>query len=225
MTTFAKKAIKYFSGLKSPANLPSGISVMNPYKNREVKKIVECFYSKFFNDTKERVYLFGINPGRFGGGLTGIAFTDPIALEQHCGIKNNFEKRPELSSRFVYSFIKEFGGAKKFYSKFFISALYPLALISNGKNYNYYDSRSLYKNLKPQLTDSVKKQISFGAGKDVVVCLGKKNAEYLQELNDGLCLFNNIIILEHPRYIMQYKLKRMDYYIRKYVDVLVSAQL
>jgi hypothetical protein len=220
MITFGQKAIKYFTTLKSPTALPVSIEVMNPYKSKEVKKIIGNFYSKYFNDTNERVYILGINPGRFGGGLTGIAFTDPVALEEHCGIKNNFDKRAELSSRFVYSFIKEYGGVKKFYSKFFISAIYPLALISNGKNYNYYDSESIYKKLKPSLVNSLKMQTSFGARKDVVICLGKKNEKYLKGLNDELGLWNKIITLEHPRYIMQYKLKGVDYYIRKCVDVL-----
>jgi len=86
--TFADKAIKYFSNINSSYNLPKGISVMNPYENSEVKKIVKQFYKKFYNDDNKRTFLIGINPGRFGGGLTGIAFTDPINLEKKCGIKN-----------------------------------------------------------------------------------------------------------------------------------------
>jgi len=221
--TFSQKAIIFFTNLKSSKNLPGNIKVLNPYKSNEVKRITNDFYNRFYSDTNERVFIIGINPGRFGGGVTGIAFTDPIALEEYCGVKNSFIKKSELSSKFVYSFIHEFGGAKKFYSKFFISAVYPLALLSDGKNYNYYDSKELYQHLKPYLISSLQNQVNFGARKDVVICLGKKNFDCLNELNKELNYFENIITLEHPRFIMQYRLKKKDLYIKKYIDALGSC--
>jgi hypothetical protein len=221
--TFADKAINFFLNFDSPAHLPGEAAILNPYKKPEVQKIVKAFYESFFNDNRERVFILGINPGRFGGGVTGIAFTDPIALEKYCGIKNNFDKKPELSSKFVFSFINEFGGIKKFYSKFYISAVYPLALLKDGKNFNYYDSKELYYNLKPHLLDSLKSQFTFGAVKDVAICLGKKNLKYLNELNRELNYFKKIITLDHPRYIMQYRLKKKDLYIKQYIDTLNSC--
>ena len=223
MQTFSQKAINFFTNLKSPKTLPGNIKVLNPYKVEDVKIIVKEFYNRFFDDTNERVFILGINPGRFGGGVTGIAFTDPIVLEEYCGIKNSLIKKPELSSRFVYSFINEFGGVTKFYSKFFMGAVYPLALLSDGKNYNYYDSKELYRILKPHLISSLQKQINFGARKDIVICLGKKNFNYLNELNKEFKFFESIIILEHPRFIMQYKLKKKEQYIKKYIDTFNSC--
>ena len=79
--SFANKVIKYFLDLNSSLRLPASVSLVNPYKNSDVKKIINVFYKKFFNDNNERVFILGINPGRFGGGLTGISFTDPVALE------------------------------------------------------------------------------------------------------------------------------------------------
>lgn len=221
--TFSQKVINFYSGLKSPANLPPGIHILNPYKNKEVIEIMNEFYSTFFNDYNQRVFIIGINPGRFGGGVTGIPFTDPHALEQHCKIKNNLIKKPELSSKFVYSLIDKFGGVKKFYSKFFISAVFPLALLSDGKNYNYYDSNELSRNLKPYLLSSLKKQTGFGARKNKVICLGKKNYTFLNELNKELKYFEKIITLDHPRFIMQYRLKKKDEYIRKYIRALEAS--
>jgi len=220
--TFASKAVKFFLNLKVPKKLPENINVLNPYITPDVKSIVEKFFFKFYDDNRKRILIIGINPGRFGGGITGIAFTDPIALEEHCGIKNSFIKKPELSSKFVYSFINEYGGVKKFYSDFFISALFPLALLNNGKNYNYYDSKELYTFLKPQLISSLKKQFDFGIRKESVVCLGKKNSVYLNILNDKLKLFKEIIVLEHPRYIMQYRLKEKNKFVKKYLNVFNS---
>lgn len=220
---FSTKAKKFFLNLDLPVNLPNQVSVMNPYDSEETVSLVKKFFNKFYNDNNKRTFIVGINPGRFGGGLTGVAFTDPVNLEEKCGIKNNLDKKHELSSRFVYRLIDEFGGAEKFYSKFFISAIYPLALIKDGKNYNYYDSQKVYKALRPQIIKTFQEQLNFGANDEVVISFGKKNAEYLKEINDELKFFKRIKIFDHPRFIMQYRLKKLDEYLKKYIKVLNSA--
>ena len=141
--TFAEKAVNFYKNIEAPQEQKNRVSFMNPYKDNTVQTILQRFFEKFYNDTNKRTFLIGINPGRFGGGLTGIAFTDPINLEEKCGIKNGIPKKPELSSRFIYELIDNYGGAEKFYSDFFITAMFPFALIKDGKNYNYYDSQSV----------------------------------------------------------------------------------
>ncbi|MFA3783250.1 uracil-DNA glycosylase family protein [Melioribacteraceae bacterium 4301-Me] len=220
--TFASLAINFFVNLNSPKKLPHSTEVMNPYRTREVQKIICNFFYKFYNDTNNRIFILGINPGRFGGGITGIPFTDPIRLEENCGIKNPFPKKLELSSRFIYKVIEKFGGPELFYSKFYISALYPLALIKDGVNYNYYDNKELYFALKDEIKYFLKKQFQFGAKNDFVISLGKKNTKFLKEINDELLLFKEIITLEHPRYIMQYRQKFIGKYISKYLECLNS---
>lgn len=222
MPTFAEKAIKYFTNLKSPDNLPTGIDIANPYESRVVKNVVRTFYKKYFNDNNNRIFIFGINPGRFGGGLTGISFTDPVALKEECGIENNMGTQRELSSEFVYRFINELDGLKRFYKQYFITALYPLALLKDGKNHNYYDSVKLFKTLRPHIVSSLIEQVKFGANKSFAVSLGKKNAEYLKNINDEFYFFEKIRFVEHPRYIMQYKLKSIDLYLNKYRNVLLQ---
>ncbi len=164
----------------------------------------------------------GINPGRFGGGLTGISFTDPVALREYCKIDNNLGNRKELSSEFVYKVINHFGGAKKFYSRYFLSALYPLAIIKNGKNFNYYDSKELWNFMSPFIADSIKEQLKFGAERKFAISLGKKNAKYLTKLNKEYKFFDEIRVLDHPRFIMQYRRKKLDDYVNKYLEVLQS---
>jgi hypothetical protein len=192
---------------------------MNPYTTPQVKAVVQQFYTKFFNDTHPRIFVIGINPGRFGGGITGIPFTDPSALQEYCGVTNGFQSKTELSSRFVYRFIHHFGGASAFYSRFFLTALFPLALIKEGKNYNFYDAADVYATLKPAIVSNIQAQIAFGANRKVAVCLGKKNGEYLHKLNQENHFFKSITVLEHPRYIMQYKLKQIDHYLETYKKV------
>jgi len=218
--SFAIKAIKYFSNLNSQKKKPGGVEMMNPYSSTDVKGVIKKFYKKFYTDSRKRIYVFGINPGRFGGGLTGISFTDPVALREHCGIENNLGDRKELSSKFVYKVVDEFDGAEKFFSKVFLTALYPFAITKEDKNYNYYDDKSLVKKLMPEIVQTIKSQIEFGAHKDFAVLLGKKNATYFSSINEEHNFFTKIIVLEHPRYIMQYRLKKIDHYIDKYLEAI-----
>ncbi|AFH47752.1 Hypothetical protein IALB_0038 [Ignavibacterium album JCM 16511] len=218
--SFADKAIKYFSGLKTPELNFNQTELLNPYSSSEVKKILKEFYLKYYNDDKERIFIIGINPGRFGGGLTGISFTDPVSLREECRINNNLGNQKELSSKFIYSVAKEFGGVKKFFSRVFLTALYPFALLKNGKNYNYYDDKNLSEHLKPEIVKNIKSQIQFGAKRDFAILLGKKNAAYFEILNYEHNFFRKIIVVEHPRYIMQYRLKQSDVYINKYLEVI-----
>lgn len=218
MNSFADRAIEYFTSLKSPQRLPGGIQITNPFKKTNVRDVIVRFYKKFFDDNNKRVYIIGINPGRFGGGLTGISFTDPVALRESCRIENDLGNQKELSSKFIYKVIEKYGGVKKFHSQYYLTALYPFAILKDGKNYNYYDSSNLYKRLTPAIMGSLKKQAGFGANKKYAVCLGKKNAKYLIKINNELDLFKEIRILDHPRYVMQYRLKLVDSYIDNYLE-------
>ncbi len=223
MTTFANDAIAYYNALAVPANLPPDIGVMNPYQRPDVQQIVNEFYTKFFSDNNPRIFVLGINPGRFGAGVTGISFTTPQNLRRYCDIENDLRDTPELSSRFIYQVVEAFGGAQAFYSRFFLTSLFPLALTKGGKNYNFYDDRATTQNLWPAITHEVKTQLNFGGGtydRRVAVCLGRKNETYLRRLNDQQGLFDRIVTLDHPRYILQYKTKAMPVYLERYITTL-----
>ncbi|MFD2932925.1 uracil-DNA glycosylase family protein [Spirosoma flavum] len=220
MTTFANKAIAYYNALAAPANLPPDIGVMNPFPKPAVQQIVEEFYTKFFDDNKPRVFVLGINPGRFGAGVTGISFTTPQNLRRYCGIDNDLRDTPELSSRFIYRIVEAFGGAKEFYSQFFLTSLFPLALTKDNKNYNFYDDRATTEALWPAITHEVKTQLNFGYNRRVAVCLGRKNETYLRRLNDQQGFFDRIVTLDHPRYILQYKSKDAPLYLERYIATL-----
>jgi Domain of unknown function (DUF4918) len=218
--TFSGRVINYFCSLKSPRIQPAEIELINPYETDEVKEIIKKFYSKFYSDENERLFIIGINPGRFGGGLTGIAFTDPVTLRENCHIENSLGDRKELSSKFIYTVIEKFGGTYVFFSKVFLTALYPFAITKNGKNYNYYDEKFLAEKLRGEIIENLKYQIGFSARRDVAILLGKKNVDYFFPINEEHKFFDKIIVLEHPRYIMQYKLKQIDEYIKKYLEAI-----
>ena len=212
--SFSKRTIKFYKSLSIDYKLPDGVGVLNPYKRPEVIDICKTFYDKYYDDTKGRRLILGINPGRHGAGVTGIPFTDPVKLEKECGISNNFDKRAELSSDFIYQLINSMGGAKHFYAHYFIGAVSPLGFVKEGKNYNYYDSRELIRKLKHFIVKALVDQIGLGINSRKCYCLGQgKNFEYLKFLNQEIKLFDEIIPLPHPRWVMQYRRKKLADYL------------
>ena len=87
--------------------------------------------------------MLGINPGRFGAGITGVNFTAPRQLKENCGIDHPWGNSSELSAEFIYEMIAAFGGPAKFYADYFIGAVSPLGYMKDRKNINYYDDKKL----------------------------------------------------------------------------------
>jgi Uracil DNA glycosylase superfamily len=220
----SQKILSFLEQLHLNTKLPAGIELMNPFLDVATFGLCQQFYAKYYNDSNPRHLILGINPGRFGGGLTGIPFTDPIRLQQVCGIENDFQKKQELSSVFVYEVINCFKSAEAFYDKFYISSTSPLGFTKDNRNLNYYDDRQLENSINDFVIDCLQKQIKFGIKTDVVFCFGEgKNFGYLTRLNNKIKFFNTIVPLPHPRFIMQYRLKRKQEYIEKYLRELKRA--
>lgn len=197
---------------------------MNPYQNELTFSLCTKFYSKYYNTSKQRTIILGINPGRFGAGLTGIPFTDPVKLEQECGIKNNLPKKRELSADFIYQVINGYGGKEKFYDRFYFGSVSPLGFTKEGKNLNYYDDPQLQKAVLPFILKTINDQIAFGLNQETAYCLGEgKNFKFLSRLNDDHGFFKKIIPFSHPRFIMQYKRKKLQHYIDDYIEKLKAV--
>ncbi|HRD58353.1 MAG TPA: SMUG2 DNA glycosylase family protein [Ferruginibacter sp.] len=224
--TFAEKVITYNKNLVLSEKMPAGFKALNPYHdNAETLAVMQQFYHKYYNDHNKRRFIIGINPGRHGAAVTGIPFTDTKRLESVCGIKIHSAHTHEISSVFMYDMMEAYGGAKKFYSECYINSPFPLAIIRQNKNgqwlnANYYDENDLFESLKPFMIQSLKIHISMGVFTNEVYVLGKKNAEYINKLNSQENLFDKIVVLEHPRYIQQYKSKEKEWYICKYLEAL-----
>lgn len=205
---------------------------MNPYIGDHSKitlRVMEEFYTRFYHDNHPRRMILGINPGRHGAGITGLMFTDTVRLNEVCGIElKEFHSR-ELSSEFIYGVIERLGGVTKFYSDFYIGAVSPLGfLIKNDRgkdvNYNYYDNRALQKAVSPFIIESLKKQMEFNIKTDICYCLGTgRNYKLFSELNQNLKLFDRIIPLDHPRFILQYRRKDLNEYIELFCQTLKTA--
>lgn len=224
--TFADRVIAFNRQLRYTGNpLPKGIRIMHPFReSAQTLAIAEAFYQKYYRDDKPRWLILGINPGRFGAGLTGIPFTDTKRLWSVCGIAYEGKTTHEPSSVFVYEMIRAFGGAEAFYGKFYINSICPLGFTKidekgKEKNYNYYDNKDLLQAVHGFIIDNINTQKSLGVGADICFCFGKgKNEAILRSLNEKHGFFGEIIALEHPRFIVQYKAKSMGYYIDKYIE-------
>jgi Uracil DNA glycosylase superfamily len=224
MKTLADKILDFLFHLQLPFKLPKNVGVMDAHKDLKIQSACIAFYKKFYSDNNPRHLMLGTNPGRFGGGVTGIPFTDPIRLENVCGIKNEFVKKQELSSVFIYSMIEAYGGVEKFYGQFYISATSPLGFIRDGRNLNYYDDKTIKQLIEPFVIDCINRQLSWGLYHDICFCIGEgENLKYLQQLNSKHEWFKQIKPISHPRFIMQYKLKQKDIYIQQYIDALSSV--
>ncbi len=224
MKTFADKVIEFNRNLHYTGSLPDGFMVMNPFlENPETMQVMERFYRKFYNDHHRRRLILGINPGRHGAGTTGVPFSDTKRLESICGIKMESVHTHEVSSVFVYDMIAEYGGAEKFYRDFYINSPFALAIIHlnrQGKwvNANYYDDTSLFKMVKSYMIETLEKHFSLGLANDEVFVLGRKNADFIEKLNEEAGFFDRLTVLEHPRFIQQYKSKDKLLYIDKYIQ-------
>lgn len=224
--TFSKKVLAFYKSLTLDQKLPTKVQVMNPYQDTTTFKVCQQFYQKFYNDSNQRTLILGINPGRLGGGITGVPFTDPEKLERYCGIANNFTKKSELSADFIYRMIESYGGVEKFYGNYFIGAVCPLGFTKDGKNLNYYDQKDLQKAVYPFIVDTLTAQLTLGVNTKVCYCLGEgQNFKFLSSLNEKHKFFEKIIPLPHPRFIMQYRRKKLNNFIDLYQQKLKQSDL
>lgn len=172
--------------------------------------------------------MLGINPGRFGAGITGINFTAPRQLKMNCGIEHELGNTSELSAEFIYEVIDQYGGASAFYGDFFIGSMSPLGYVKNGKNINYYDEKPLAAAVRPFILETLQQQLAMGFSRHTCLCIGEeKNFRYLSAINAEQPLFEEIIPLPHPRFIMQYRRKRKQEFVEEYLRALhkVKARL
>ncbi|QFG52411.1 SMUG2 DNA glycosylase family protein [Chryseobacterium sp.] len=224
--SFGQKVITFNKNLKYTGSLPPGFDVLNPFfDNPETLEVMTAFYHKFYNDNRKRKFIIGINPSRHGAGVTGVPFTDTKRLETVCGIEMKSANTHEISSVFLYEVISQYGGPERFYADFYINSPFPLAIIRKQKNgswlnANYYDDKSLFEVVKSFMTESIRCHIGLGLDTSEVFVLGKKNAAFIEKLNSENRFFDKMTVLEHPRYIQQYKSKEKQLYIDKYLIAL-----
>ncbi len=219
---FAQTISRFLTTLDLGVKLPKGFGVLDPYQDPEVRRVVRSFAETYYAGDHPRTAIWGINPGRFGAGVTGLSFTDPYALTDILGMQTTIEGRRELSAEFVWMVIEAYGGAEKFYHDFFVSALSPLGFIKDGKNINFYDDARFQKAIEPRIIEWVREQQGAGLHADRCIVLGTGKLKDVMEKKLRPYLdYEHVDYLEHPRFIMQYRRKRVGEYVDKYVETLL----
>ena len=220
MMTFSEQILDFYFSMPRSLPLPNGVETIYPFENEETQRVMKSFFNTYYNDTKPRTYLIGINPGRLGSGITGIGFADGYHLEAYCDIPNSFDKRVEISAAFMFEVMEAYGGVEVFYKDFFFTTVMPLGLLKNNKNYNYYDDLETQNTLEPFIEETLLKQMSFPQAKPNIICVGQgKNFKYLKAFNDKHKCFESIEVVPHPRWVMQYRRKEKQQYIDTYLEV------
>ena len=228
--TFGGKVLQFNDYLSNVnIELPEGFLLTNPFNGinkKQINEITKKFYNKFYNDNNSRRLIIGSSPARRGTSVTGIPYEDAHHLQNITGIHIDNFYINKSSSNFLYDVIDKYGGSEKFYSKFYMNFICPLGIVKinskgNKVNCNYYENKKIQKILYSFMLESLKKQIEFGIDTSIVYCIGGgENYKFLTELNNKNHLFETIIPLEHPRYIMQYDSKHKSEYIKKYLNAL-----
>lgn len=211
--------IDFYKTFSSPNGLPANVVVHNPFSDPQRRAAIETFYSTFYSDNKPRIHVLGINPSKFHATSTGIHYTDGFALENYCGIKNDFSKSRELTSEFIYRVIEELGGAKDAFSNVFLWAMMPVSVTEDGKYVNYYESSSV-----DLLSSVVRSNVEWlskvpSTGRVVILGIGE-NAKFFDHLEGKPLVYDTVRYLPHPRWIMQYNRKKIEYYIEQYIDAM-----
>ena len=207
--TFGQKVIEFNKKLsKISMELPDGFKIINPFNGSQkeiVNEISTTFYKRFYNDCNKRRIILGSSPARRGAAVTGVPFEDAEHLQKETGILIDKFYINKSSSGFLYDVIEKYGGCKK----------------GNEVNCNYYDSKKLQETLYSLIVSSMQAQIDFGIDTSVCYCIGSgDNYTFLSKINKKYNFFDEIIPLEHPRFIMQYNSKHKYEYFEKYLTAL-----
>lgn len=225
---FSDSVLKFNEWLANISlDLFDNYKISNPFngKNKErVKEITNSFYKKYYNDHNKRYLILGSCPARKGTATTGIPFEDANHLYKETGIMMDNFYINKTSTDFLYDVMEQYGGCEKFYKDFLMSFVCPLGIVNINKkgnevNSNYYENKKLENVLYNFIVNSLKKQIAFGIDTSVCYCIGSgENFKFLSKINEQYQFFDNIIPLEHPRFIMQYNSKDRDKYLNKYIN-------
>ena len=172
------------------------------------------YYERYVSEKPNKIVLCGLNPGRFGAGLTGVPFIDFKSLSEM--IPEVDRQETENSAQFFFEVIKKIG-VEKFYENCYVTNVskFGYSRKSSSKNVNYPELPEIAQNwLFQKFIDEmnlIKPKLIIPLSKNVEGTL--KMLSQNQQLN-----FKIGDRLNHPSWIMIYRQKDENKWIKKYVD-------
>jgi hypothetical protein len=222
-STFGSRVMEFYESLERFRWATPEVALLSPIADDQRRQAMAAFCSAYYNDDQSRVFWLGINPSRVRPTSTGVPYTDGFALLEKCGIVNDFSKSRELTADFFYQFIDAYGGAKPFYARHYAGAAYPLSILKKDKYCNYYD-KDLPEEVMASIPGQIRRQAEIGHRGVLVIIGSGENSKVLNALNDELGIFSHVLVVEHPRYILQYKSAVLQDFLAKFVDTARTAE-
>lgn len=129
-----------------------------------------------------------------------------------------------MSAEFISMVIAAYGGPDDFYRDVYLSALSPLGFVRNGVNINFYDDAALEKMMTPHIIEWMNDVFAHSVRRDVTILLGSGKLRTFMErsVRDAVGI-KEVIYLDHPRYIMQYRRRDVGDYVQLYVETIRST--
>lgn len=217
----SREVVRFYESPPFSLNVGNQLTVHNPFDDANRAQAIKDFCRKFYDDSETRTHLLGINPSRLTASSTGVNYTDGFALEEHCGIANEFSKSRELTSRFFYNVVENMGGASAFYNGVFAWATMPLPVTREGSYINYYEADAVDR-LMPIIVANIEwlKGKIPSNGRAVILGTGD-NKKMLERLAGFPFGYDRVDYLPHPRWVMQYKSAHLDKYVEMYANALI----
>lgn len=186
-----------------------GIVVLSDFvKNPEG---ISAFWRKYYGDAIPRVMICGINPGRFGAGMTGIPFMDFMSLSRL--IPGIDREETEKSASFFFQVVCLFG-VETFFRTFYVSNFSSVGYMKEGGNLNYYD-------LPPAALAVVERNFitEIGIVKPThIISLGESVQQSVRKLLPASV--DCSLRLPHPSWVATYRANEMDQWALRYLEVL-----
>lgn len=101
----------------------------------EQAELVRSYYKKFYSKPGRRIVLCGINPGKYGAGITGVPFIDFHGISRL--LPGHGRQDKERTAQYMLSIIEEYG-AGEFQDAVYLTNLSWYGFLRNGRNLNYY---------------------------------------------------------------------------------------
>lgn len=219
MTDFSDKYFSDFEEFKKEFSddlLSKDLVVLDDFLQN--KNNIKRYYEKYVSKNKPKIVLCGINPGRFGAGLTGIPFIDFKSLSKMLNDINRTET--EQSAQFFFRVIEKIG-KERFYQNCYVTNISKFGFAEQGKsrNVNYYD---LPKNTQRWLLDRFCEEMNF-INPNIIIPLSQNVEHSLNLLKDeGKLSFNIGERINHPSWVMTYRKNDEDIWIKKYCDEILK---
>lgn len=174
--------------------MPSTWQLVNPYIEHWDK--FEFFIKKYYCDKNRRDLIIALNPGRKGCNKTGIALTDENVLFTKLKYPNhNSKPEVERTATRIYTLIEEVHpNINTFFSKFFMTNIFPFGVVSDGKNVVFNKIIKI-----PTINEFCEKFISDSIkifNPKRIFCVGKYSKKFIQKH----FLNQKPVYLYHPAY-------------------------